>query len=91
MLVNELGPDADGTAIPHSLSHMVALEGPPAGSGLVLAHELGHFFGLVHKNNDATNLMNHNVSDSQLSNEQIEKAHESFANFSLLEKGVRVE
>lgn len=91
VLVNELGPDADGTAVPHSLSHMVALEGRPSGAGLVLAHELGHFFGLVHKNNDVSNLMNHNVSDSQLSDEQIENAHESFANFSALEKGVRTE
>ena len=98
VLVNQVAPDLGGHAIAHSLSHMVLVDARQFDDGLTLAHELGHFFSLLHRDHKAPNLMDHDIVNAGLSttqvtltNEQIENAHESFANFSLLEKGVRVE
>lgn len=98
VLVNQVAPDLGGQAIPHALSHMVLVDARPLDNGLTLAHELGHFFGLLHRDHKAPNLMDHDIVNAGLSNaqvtlttEQVEDAHESFANFSALEKGVRVE
>ena len=91
VLVNQVAVDLDGTAVPHSISRMVLLEGTSFGKGLVLAHELGHFLGLLHKADAPDNLMTGDgVRNSVLTNDQVADAHQSFANYSLIEKGVRV-
>ena len=36
---------------------VVAIEGSPNTTGFVLAHEVGHYLGLSHRDNDSTNLM----------------------------------
>jgi len=89
LVVNQLGPNREGQAVPHLLSHMLAVEGGV--SPLVLAHELGHFFGLYHRSQKPDNLMSPVVGNDELSDRQIEEAHENFARFSGLEHAVRIE
>jgi hypothetical protein len=87
VLVDRINANADGKAISHLVTDMVAFEA--SGSGTVLAHELGHFFGLVHRNRQQGNLMQHSISDINLTQREIEEAHENFARFSGLKNSVR--
>ena len=89
VLVNRINANAEGKAISHLVTDMVAFEA--SGSGTVLAHELGHFFGLVHRNRQQGNLMQHSISDIDLTQREIEEAHENFARFSGLKNSVRTE
>jgi hypothetical protein len=89
VLVNSINDRSEGKAISHLLTDMIAFEA--TGSGVVLAHELGHFFGLVHRNGKEGNLMQHNISDVALTQREIEEAHENFARFSGLANSPRTE
>lgn len=90
VLVNDLGKFA-GTAVPHGLSKMIALVHLIQGGGDVLAHELGHFLGLLHKNRDDDNLMKQGGNGIVLTDEQVADAHQSLSRFAELDRGLRIE
>lgn len=90
VLVNDLG-DFVGTAIPHELSKIIALAPQAQGSGRTLAHELGHFPGLLHKNQVDGNLMKQGNSGVDLIDEQVADAHQSLSRFAELARGLRIE
>ncbi|MEA2419862.1 MAG: hypothetical protein QOE60_2068 [Thermoleophilaceae bacterium] len=93
LLVNSLRGNIVGTSVNHKLSRRVAIE-PEATSflsGHTLAHELGHFFGLGLHSDTPGNLMESGALGVDLTDGQIERAHENLARGSGLNSGIRIE
>src|SRR5262249_47411021 len=77
VLNNSIRGFNDGVAVPRCISKRLVVEhlGSSDSGGKILAHELGHFLGLLHQNSQAANLMNHVVSGTDLTDDQVEAVH----------------
>ncbi len=91
VIVNNSIEGNAGLGMPRCISKRVVVEhlGATDTAGAILAHEIGHFLGLLHKNKLTTNLMNHVVGGTDLSDEQIENVHEHLARASDTPRSVR--
>lgn len=91
VLVNNLGGNVIGTSVPHGLSKMIAVEAVQGGAGHTVAHEMGHFLGMLMHEKATDNLMSPSGSGIVLTDEQVADAHQSLSHFAELDRGLRIE
>jgi len=105
-LINSLGRP-NGISLPRVFTNRMALEYFPDGNGnpfpgvtgFALAHETGHFLGLVHRLIDNTNLMRPTptiatgfvLTNRALKNHQVEEAQQVLGRNSESQRGVRAD